>query len=213
MAPLNKVTPNVAVWVGDLNVTPWVSTAFFSEPPWNYTEPYAKTGTLELVRTVRLLGESFELEANLERWRPRQHPVRFYLQGMLVATLRIKSYRVNRSDPDNPVSQIELEDLLAVDNPAAPPTSHGDREDISAWEAVEGVFAASGINAPPSFNTARVYDLPPVKLAGPRWGFAARICGLDRYALYLDANENPQVVQWTKPNESGSELWNLPRSQ
>ncbi|MGD1938409.1 MAG: hypothetical protein ACFCA4_12755 [Cyanophyceae cyanobacterium] len=215
MAPLNKVTPIIEIWVGDLNVTPWVTAAFFSEPQWNYAEPYAKTGTLELVRTVRSLGESLDLEENPQRWRPRQQPVKFILQGALIATLRIKSYRLDRSDPDNPVSQIELEDLLAIDNPAAPPKSHGDGEDISAWEAVESVFAESGLTAPPSFQTSRTYDLAPVKLAGPRWGHAAKICGLDRYALYLDADEKPQVAKWPAPQEMGGlpVLWDLPRSQ
>ncbi|MEM9771510.1 MAG: hypothetical protein AAF889_07940 [Cyanobacteria bacterium P01_D01_bin.73] len=215
MAPLNKVTPLIEIWVGDLNVTPWVSTAFFSEPQWNYAETYARTGTLELVRTVRQLGESFELEDNLERWRPRQQPVKFFLQGALVATLRIKSYRVDRSDPDNPTSQVELEDLLAIDNDAAPPKSYGSGENVSAWEAVQAVFAESGLDAPPSFNTSRSYDLAPVKLAGPRWGHAAKISGLDRYALYLDADEKPQVAKWPAPQEVKSlpTLWSLPRSQ
>jgi hypothetical protein len=206
--PLNFVHPDIRVTIGSEDWTDWIVVLRVSEGRFDPQQPYTKTGEFEIVPTTKPFPVNPSHRENQAYWRPFAKPVKVYLQGELIATLRIQKY-LWKNDGDRWSGRGELVDLLAKSDTGSPTSDFGlpigsdwTQSVISALESV-GIGAIDGLPIPPINSNA----VPSVKRDGSPIQFAAELCGLHGAALCLTPEETPAIVFYAAKDPS----FRLPR--
>lgn len=97
---INFTPPPLALFVGDLDVTPLLLGLSLSRPRPSIGSVLGWSGQFELAVPAdpALLPESLDDWVNPSRWLPGNQPVKLYIKNTLVLTVRISAYRYNEDE-------------------------------------------------------------------------------------------------------------------
>ncbi len=206
--PLNFVHPDVRVTIGPDDWTDWIVTLRVSEGRFDPQQPYLKTGELEIVPTTKPFPVNPSHRENVSYWRPFAQPVKVYLQGDLIATLRIQKY-LWKNEGERWTGRADLVDLLAKTDTGSPTNDFnlpiGSSWVESAGLALDSAGIGSGLSFPPIASNPNA--VPSTKRDGSPIQFAAELCGLHGAALCLTPTEQPAIV----PYAQSAPAFRLPR--
>lgn len=199
--PLNFVAPIVRVTIGDTDWTDWIAVLRLSETRFDPGAPYLKSGEFQISQTP----VPFPLDPNHRGtqqayWRPWAQPVRIYLEGTLIATLRISKY-VWAIENGVGTGQGQLADLLSKADQPTPTTDYGIQPGQPWTDSVVAALESAGLEAPvvPEDPYAETDStVAPLKRDTSPIVHAAELAGIRGQAMHLTPTEVVAFAPYTR---------------